>query len=74
MIVCLCYAVCDKQVRRCIQGGATTPEAVRDACGAGNGCGSCHEQIADILEIEGVQSGSSDCPVPAIRLASPYLR
>ena len=43
--VCICAGVADTEVRSCIARGATTIEAVGDACGAGTGCGSCHDHI-----------------------------
>ena len=45
MYVCICYAVPDSEVRSCIARGARTVEEVGDACGAGTGCGSCHDHI-----------------------------
>jgi bacterioferritin-associated ferredoxin len=43
--VCICAAVPDAEIRSCIAGGARTVEEVGDACGAGTGCGSCHDHI-----------------------------
>jgi bacterioferritin-associated ferredoxin len=45
MYVCICEAVTDTQVRSCIAAGARTVDEVGDACGAGTGCGSCHDHI-----------------------------
>lgn len=45
MYVCICEAVTDTQVRSCIAAGARTVEDVGEACGAGTGCGSCHDHI-----------------------------
>lgn len=45
MYVCICEAVTDTEVRSCIAAGARTVEDVGDACGAGTGCGSCHDHI-----------------------------
>jgi bacterioferritin-associated ferredoxin len=45
MYVCICAAVTDTEVRACIDSGAETVEQVGDACGAGTGCGSCHDHI-----------------------------
>jgi bacterioferritin-associated ferredoxin len=55
MYVCICSAVTETQVRRCIAEGASTVEAVGDGCAAGTGCGSCHEQIAAMLGIAPVE-------------------
>ena len=45
MYVCICEGVTEDQVRTAVRGGARTIEDVGDACGAGTGCGSCHDQI-----------------------------
>jgi bacterioferritin-associated ferredoxin len=45
MFVCICAAVPDTEIRSCIADGASTVDEVGDACGAGTGCGSCHDQI-----------------------------
>ena len=50
MYVCVCRAVCDREVDSVIEGGATTVEAVTKACGAGSDCGACHDEIADRIE------------------------
>ncbi|MGQ0776358.1 MAG: (2Fe-2S)-binding protein [Pseudonocardiales bacterium] len=51
MYVCICRAVTEAQVRRCIAAGAGTIDDVGERCGAGTGCGSCIERIADLLGI-----------------------
>ena len=45
MFVCICAAVPDTEIRSCVSDGARTIEEVGDACGAGTGCGSCHDKI-----------------------------
>jgi len=49
MVVCLCQGVSEKDVRESIAGGATTRKKVTRACGAGAGCGGCHESIREII-------------------------
>ena len=51
MYVCICWAVTEAQVRRCIAEGADTVDEVGEGCAAGTGCGSCHERIAAMLGI-----------------------
>lgn len=51
MYVCICQAVTEAQVTRCIVDGASTIEHVGERCGAGTGCGSCVERIAALLGI-----------------------
>jgi bacterioferritin-associated ferredoxin len=45
MYVCICAAVPDSEIRTCVARGARTVEEVGEACGAGTGCGSCHDRI-----------------------------
>lgn len=49
MVVCLCQGVSDKQVREAVTNGATSRKKVTRACGAGAGCGGCHESIREII-------------------------
>lgn len=41
MIVCVCNRVSEGELNEVIEGGASSVEAVGDACGAGTDCGSC---------------------------------
>lgn len=49
MYVCICAAVTEPVARECIAHGASTVDEVGDRCGAGTGCGSCRERLADML-------------------------
>lgn len=49
MYVCICRRVSDREVRQVIESGAQTIDAVGERCGAGTDCGSCVEEIADML-------------------------
>ncbi|AEV83043.1 (2Fe-2S)-binding protein [Actinoplanes sp. SE50] len=53
MFVCICHHVRERDVRTAIRCGARTEASVGDACGAGTGCGSCLDRIADLIEEEG---------------------
>ena len=44
--------VTDGQVKEAIGQGAGSVDEVGDACGAGTGCGACHEQIQDMIDTE----------------------
>jgi bacterioferritin-associated ferredoxin len=46
---CICHAVTVAEVSTVIEAGASTEEAVGDACGAGTGCGSCLDRICEML-------------------------
>ena len=50
MFVCLCARVRESEIHEVMRAGADTEDSVGDACGAGTGCGSCRERIAQILE------------------------
>jgi bacterioferritin-associated ferredoxin len=73
MIVCLCRGVSDRVVRLSVVQGARTVDDVGDMCGAGHGCGSCHETIADIVAKE-PGSACADCHAPELQLASAAAR
>jgi bacterioferritin-associated ferredoxin len=50
--VCICARVRECEIRRVIRAGAHTEDAVGDACGAGTGCGTCLDRVADLIEAE----------------------
>ena len=49
MYVCICRAVTLSRLEALAASGATTLDAVERACGAGGDCGTCREDIADVL-------------------------
>jgi bacterioferritin-associated ferredoxin len=53
MYVCICARVRESELRMAVRCGARSEDSVGDACGAGRGCGSCLDRIADLLEEEG---------------------
>jgi bacterioferritin-associated ferredoxin len=48
-LVCLCYGVNERRVRREIDHGATTIEELAERCGAGSCCQSCHPTLDDLI-------------------------
>ena len=48
-LVCLCYGVNERRVRREIEHGAATIEEVAERCHAGSGCLGCHPTIDRLL-------------------------
>jgi bacterioferritin-associated ferredoxin len=50
MIVCSCKCVTFDQIAQAVDTGAGSVAAVGQVCGAGTDCGSCHEQIARMVE------------------------
>jgi len=49
MIICLCEGVSSREIAVHVKNGATTLEELAQKCSAGIGCGSCHEQILEII-------------------------
>jgi len=49
-LVCLCHGVNERRVRREIEHGAATIEAIAERCGAGSCCHGCHPTIGGLLE------------------------
>ncbi len=45
MWVCHCRAVTDSHVREAIEAGASDENEIGRVCGAGTGCGSCHDEL-----------------------------
>jgi len=65
MYVCICAAVTDDEVRASIRDGARTVDDVGDACGAGTGCGTCHDRIGLLLLAAGAPAQFTALPAPA---------
>ena len=68
MIVCHCKVVRDRDIASAIDSGAATVDAIGEMCGAGRGCGACHEYIADMISTQ-KSDGAEDC----LRIALPLL-
>ena len=67
MIVCLCEAVSDREVRGCIARGCRSIGEVKRSCGAGGGCGACHDMVRDM--IKDAAAGSDSVGGPGVGLA-----
>jgi bacterioferritin-associated ferredoxin len=50
VFVCICARVRESEIREVVRAGAETEDSVGSACGAGTGCGTCLDRIAEILE------------------------
>ena len=48
-LVCLCYGVNERRVRREIDHGATTIAEIAERCQAGGCCQNCHPTLDDLL-------------------------
>ena len=69
MYICICRAVTEEQVKRAIDGGAATVEAVTRACCAGDDCGACHGAIEDMIEERACATGPRKLPILGERAA-----
>lgn len=55
MIVCICRAVSDRQIRSVVSDGAQTVGQVRAELGCGGDCGKCAPQVRDMIAALGVR-------------------
>ena len=55
-LVCLCYGVNERRVRREIDHGATSIAEIAERCQAGSCCQSCHPTLDELL--------AERCPQP----------
>ena len=67
MYVCLCKGVTDRTVRETIRAGNHTAEDVARACGAGNGCGCCMQDIEELIDDELMAEADSGGPLARLR-------
>lgn len=52
-LICTCFFVSERTIEREIRtSGLTTVAEVTNACNAGGGCGSCHQLIQEIIDLE----------------------
>ena len=49
MIVCLCRAVSDREIRALVDQGAGSMAEVRAACGVGECCGKCARHAREVI-------------------------
>ena len=49
MYVCICHAVTENEVNAEITLGAQSVYEIGERCGAGTGCGMCHEKLRALL-------------------------
>lgn len=59
MFVCVCHAVSLPVIRDAIASGADTVEEVERRTCAGSDCGSCRDEIQDLLD---EHHGCATCP------------
>lgn len=65
MIVCICRAVSDRQIRAVISEGASSMAEVRAELGTGECCGKCSRQVRELIDQHASTSrgscGGTDC-------------
>jgi bacterioferritin-associated ferredoxin len=49
VIICLCLGVSEREFLQAVRAGASTPEGVMAACGAGGDCGACRVMVSDVI-------------------------
>jgi bacterioferritin-associated ferredoxin len=49
-LLCSCHRVSDRTITAHVEAGATTVEAVQEACGAGTSCGGCLGSVEAVVE------------------------
>jgi bacterioferritin-associated ferredoxin len=73
LIVCHCYGVSDRAIRRTVRSGAVTADHVARACGAGTGCGGCRGTVQEILASE-LSAASAAAPTAPAQTPAPTQR
>jgi bacterioferritin-associated ferredoxin len=67
MIVCVCKAVSDRQIKNAVRGGATCVRDLNRQLGVGTGCGKClpeaHATLSSCLSSQ--ESAATDCLIAA---------
>ena len=58
MLVCICKGLSERAIAKTIQAGASSIEAIGEACGAGTDCGSCQGALEAMLEMGALVSPS----------------
>jgi bacterioferritin-associated ferredoxin len=68
MIICVCKAVSDRQIKNAVSGGATRVRDLTQRLGLGTCCGKClpeaHATLAACLSSER-EAGATDCLIAA---------
>jgi bacterioferritin-associated ferredoxin len=49
-VICVCRGITENEICAVIAAGARTLPQVRVACGANTGCGSCADDIEELIE------------------------
>lgn len=50
MIICVCNAVTESEIRACVELGCTDLDAVREAVGVASCCGTCADCAREVID------------------------
>ncbi len=67
MLLCLCEPTTEKDIARHAADGVETVAELGKRCGAGRGCGACHQQLARVLHNARVLLNESRAGKPSER-------
>ena len=59
MYVCICHAVTDREIRSCIEDGASSMRELRQQLCVGTGCGKCASHVRALLRETKDQPGAA---------------
>jgi len=51
VILCHCFRITHKDIRKCVESGACSLKDIREACRACSGCGGCKQAVLQELFI-----------------------
>jgi bacterioferritin-associated ferredoxin len=49
MYICICKAISDSDIQQMVHSGAQSADDIEQRCGAGSDCGSCRDEIGDLV-------------------------
>jgi bacterioferritin-associated ferredoxin len=49
MYVCICKSISDSDIEQMVRNGAHTADEIEQRCGAGGDCGTCRDEIGDLV-------------------------
>lgn len=62
MIVCVCKSVSDRQIKACVDAGATSLEELQVDLGVALCCGKCEDYVREMLDGAPCGTACTGCP------------
>jgi bacterioferritin-associated ferredoxin len=62
VIICHCYGISERAIRKAVRGGASTRREVAHSCKAGQLCGGCGPAVDEILASEEIAEATTASP------------